>query len=91
MYAIGFDIGGTKCAVSIGELGEGSIRVLGRYEVPTTTPHETMDALLPQAIAWKKESRGSIPGSTGESGLVSRGSQGLRSPLESRRGSLGAP
>ena len=27
----------------------------------------------------------------GESGLVSRGSQGLRSPLESRRGSLGAP
>ena len=32
-----------------------------------------------------------IPGSPGESGLVSRGSQGLRSPLESRRGSLGAP
>ena len=31
------------------------------------------------------------PGSPGESGLVSRGSQGLRSPLESRRGSLGAP
>ena len=27
----------------------------------------------------------------GESGLVSRGSQGLCSPLESRRGSLGAP
>ena len=35
-------------------------------------------------------SRGCIPGSPGESGLVSRGSQGLRSPLESRRGSLGA-
>ena len=32
-----------------------------------------------------------IPGSPGVSGLVSRGSQGLRSPLESRRGSLGAP
>ena len=32
-----------------------------------------------------------LPGSPGESGLVSRGSQGLRSPLESRRGSLGAP
>ena len=30
-----------------------------------------------------------IPGCPGESGLVSRGSQGLRSPLESRRGSLG--
>ena len=35
--------------------------------------------------------RGCIPGSPGESRLVSRGSQGLRSPLESRRGSLGAP
>ena len=32
-----------------------------------------------------------VPGSPGESDLVSRGSQGLRSPLESRRGSLGAP
>ena len=39
----------------------------------------------------RQGSRGSIPGSPGESGLVSRGSQGLRSPLESRRGSLGAP
>ena len=39
----------------------------------------------------KQASRGCIPGSPGESDLVSRGSQGLRSPLESRRGSLGAP
>ena len=39
----------------------------------------------------RQGSRGCIPGSRGESGLVSRGSQGLRSPLESRRGSLGAP
>ena len=37
----------------------------------------------------RQGSRGCIPGSPGESGLVSRGSQGLRSPLESRRGSLG--
>ena len=35
--------------------------------------------------------RGCIPGSPGESGLVSRGSQGLRPPLESRRGPLGTP
>ena len=40
----------------------------------------------PCSVTW-----GCIPGSPGESGLVSRGSQGLRSPLESRRGSLGAP
>ena len=37
----------------------------------------------------RQGSRGCIPGSRGEPGLVSRGSQGLRSPLESRRGSLG--
>ena len=39
----------------------------------------------------RQGSRGCIPCSPGESGLVSRGSQGLRSPLESRLGSLGAP
>ena len=39
----------------------------------------------------RQGSRGCIPGYPGESGLVSRGSQGLRSPLESRPGSLGAP
>ena len=39
----------------------------------------------------KQGSRGCIPGSPGESDLVSRGSQGLRSPLESRRGSVVAP
>ena len=35
-------------------------------------------------------SRGCIPDPPGESGLVSRGSKGLHSPLESRRVSLGA-
>ena len=39
----------------------------------------------------RQGSRGCIPGSPGESGLVSKGSQGLRSPFESRRGSPGAP
>ena len=39
----------------------------------------------------RQGSRGCIPGSPGESDLVSRGSQGLRSPLESRQGSVGAP
>ena len=37
----------------------------------------------------RQGSRGCIPCSPGESGLASRGSKGLRSPLESRRGSLG--
>ena len=39
----------------------------------------------------RQGSRGCIPCSPGESGLASRGSKGLRSPPESRRGYLGAP
>lgn len=47
MYYIGFDIGGTKCAVSLGEVVDGTITVLGREETPTTTPEETFDRLAP--------------------------------------------
>ena len=39
----------------------------------------------------RQGSRGCIPGSPGESGLISRGSQGPCSPLESRRGLLVPP
>ena len=38
----------------------------------------------------RQGSRDCTPDSLGESGLASRGSKGLRSPLEPRRGSLGA-
>lgn len=55
-YCIGFDIGGTKCAVSLGEIEQGNIRVLRREEVATTlSPTETLDKLLPFAWAWKTE------------------------------------
>ena len=51
--------------------------------------HEPVPELgIPAHLRMRPVSRGNSPG---ESGLVSRGSQGLRSPLESRRGSLGAP
>lgn len=46
MYCIGFDIGGTKSAVSLGERGE-TIRILDRAEVPTRSPSETLEALDP--------------------------------------------
>ena len=42
-------------------------------------------------LTGRQGSRGCTPESPRESGLVSRGSQGLRSLLESQRGSLGAP
>ena len=42
------------------------------------------------SLQGRQGSRGCIPDSPGESGLVSKGMNGLRSPLESRRVSLGA-
>ena len=51
-YIIGYDIGGTKCAVSIGAVEE-EITLLGRKEVPTTkSPIETLAALEEQTHAW---------------------------------------
>ncbi len=48
MYYIGFDIGGTKCAISIGKVEENIIEILERKEVPTTkNPLETLGALSP--------------------------------------------
>lgn len=46
MYYVGFDIGGTKCAVSVGQVLGNDIRVVERKEVPTTkNPLETMGSL----------------------------------------------
>lgn len=55
-YSIGFDIGGTKCAVSLGEIGGGNIRVLKRQETPTLdAPKKTLEVLAPFVKAWVKE------------------------------------
>lgn len=42
---LGFDIGGTKCAVSVGGVVDGEMKVFERVEVPTATPEKTMEAL----------------------------------------------
>lgn len=43
----GFDIGGTKCAVTIGRVKENGIDLLDKVMFPTpTTPHETIDLLI---------------------------------------------
>ena len=55
VYVIGFDIGGTKCAVSTGEINECGICVIERYEIPTATPKETMDTLIQSALEWKEK------------------------------------
>lgn len=46
MYYLGFDVGGTKCAVSVGKVEDNDIRIVERKEVPTTkNPYETLGAL----------------------------------------------
>ena len=46
MYYLGFDIGGTKCAISVGNVKKNSVRILERMEVPTTkNPLETLGNL----------------------------------------------
>ena len=55
MYCIGFDIGGTKCAVSLGEIADGNIRVLHRQETPTLDdPQATLSTLAPFVKEWVK-------------------------------------
>ena len=46
MYCIGFDIGGTKCAASLGKIEKGEIEILGREETPTLpSATETLENL----------------------------------------------
>ncbi len=55
-YYIGFDIGGTKCAVSLGRVLGGAITVLHREETPTqNSPEDTLAILLPSVLEWKSK------------------------------------
>ena len=55
-YYIGFDIGGTKCAVSLGEVKNDNIRVMERHETPTLdNPQATLSVLAPFVKGWVKE------------------------------------
>lgn len=48
VYYLGFDIGGTKCAVSLGGVGPKGIHVLSRKEVPTgKNPWKTLKQFSP--------------------------------------------
>ena len=47
-FYIGFDIGGTKCAVSLGKWENQQIEILSRHETPTkNSPYDTLDELAP--------------------------------------------
>ena len=58
MKLIGFDIGGTKCAVSLGEAAEGRARVLARRQIPTPARwQDALEALFAQAETLLEGSR----------------------------------
>lgn len=80
MYYIGFDIGGTKCAVSLGETSGEEIAVLAREEVATgRKPAETLESLFPAVKSWL----GRYP--VASAGISCGG------PLDSRRGVILTP
>lgn len=80
MYYIGFDIGGTKCAVSVGQTKDGAIKIWAREETPTqSSPIDTLSILMPFVKEWK--SKYGV-----ESAGVSCGS-----PLNSKTGVIVAP
>ncbi len=55
-YYLGFDVGGTKCAISVGEVDNtGGIAILERYETLTeTSPQATFDKLSWKIKAYQK-------------------------------------
>ena len=56
MYYIGFDIGGTKCAVSLGKWFNQKIEILERQEIPTkSNPYESLENLASFVEEWKNK------------------------------------
>ena len=80
MYYLGFDIGGTKCAVSIGKIDNGEIELLGREEIPTRSdPYGTLDELSVFAEEWLSRYE------------IKRAGISCGGPLDSKRGVIVSP
>ena len=55
-YYLGFDIGGTKTALSLGEIKDKDINILFRQETPTnSSPNKTLKTLLEKALELRNE------------------------------------
>lgn len=79
-YCIGFDIGGTKCAVSLGEIENGGICIIYREETPTLySAEETLSTLAPFVKKWVAEKQ------------VMRAGISCGSPLDSKTGVIVCP
>lgn len=82
-YIAGIDIGGTKCAVSIGCLKDGGIRILSKDKFPTPTdPKEAVAALIAALRAMLKAQE--------ETELKAIGIS-CGSPLDSKKGLIKCP
>lgn len=79
-YYIGFDIGGTKCALSLGKTNGDTLEILFRHEVPTTSsPTETLSAFDELIEEWK-----------GKYGVTKAGVS-CGSPLDAEKGVIVSP
>ncbi|MBP5466765.1 MAG: ROK family protein [Clostridia bacterium] len=55
-HIIGFDIGGTKCAVSLGKVSDGNLEIVYKSQTATlASPVETIKLLSPFIRKWKAE------------------------------------
>lgn len=53
MYYLGFDIGGTKCAVSVGFAENNNLHIIERQETPTLkNPHETLSVFKDNVLEY---------------------------------------
>jgi glucokinase len=85
MYYIGYDIGGTKCAVSLGSARDGSMQVLAKRQFPTEgAPLEVLSRMADAAEQLLKENNLST------SQIASAGIS-CGGPLDSRRGVILSP
>lgn len=79
MYYLGFDIGGTKCAVSLGKWDGQALELVAREEIPTRRdPEETLNALSPYVKTWLDQYD------------VKRAGVSCGGPLDSQAGVLGS-
>ena len=79
-HYIGFDIGGTKCAVSLGKVDGNSLTILHREEVKTQdSPVATLGLLAPHVLSWKEQY------------AVKKAGISCGGPLDSKRGIIVCP
>ncbi|MBP3369829.1 MAG: ROK family protein [Clostridia bacterium] len=81
MYLLGFDIGGTKCAVITARYENGELKLIGRESIPTdrtVSPYEMIDRLVKMADRILEEAPSAIGISCGN-------------PLDTKNGKIMSP